>query len=83
MRSRNFSVGLTAVALIALAVFGTATCAAAQQEKVLHSFSGRDGYLPQGGLTMDTPGNHYGTTSGFGLYGGGTAFELTPEGGSW
>ena len=83
MRSRNFSVGLTAVALIALAVFGTATCAAAQQEKVLHSFSGRDGYLPQGGLTMDTPGNLYGTTSGFGLYGGGTAFELTPEGGSW
>jgi uncharacterized repeat protein (TIGR03803 family) len=82
MRSRNLSIGLAAAALVALTVFGTAARVTAQ-ERVLHSFSGRDGYDVFSGLTMDASGNLYGTTSGFGLYDGGTAFELTPVGASW
>jgi uncharacterized repeat protein (TIGR03803 family) len=65
-------------------------------ETVLHSFQGgKDGYVPQGNLTLDSAGNLYGAT----LYGGGygscnspyyqycgTIFELTPpktKGGKW
>jgi uncharacterized repeat protein (TIGR03803 family) len=49
-------------------------------ERVLHSFSnnGKDGVDPNGGLMFDTAGNLYGTTSFGGIYGYGTAFELTP-----
>jgi uncharacterized repeat protein (TIGR03803 family) len=54
-------------------------------EKVLHSFgNGTDGADPYGGLIMDAAGNLYGTTYGGGIHGGGTAFELTPNGiGGW
>jgi uncharacterized repeat protein (TIGR03803 family) len=83
MRSRNVSVGLT-VSMVALTLCGMAAHSVAQQEKVLHSFSGGDGYGVEGGLVMDASGNLYGTTSGFGVFSGGTAFELTPAaGGKW
>jgi len=53
-------------------------------EKVLHSFSGTDGCFPLAGLTMDAAGNLYGTAGGCGQYGGGTAFELSPNAaGGW
>jgi uncharacterized repeat protein (TIGR03803 family) len=62
-------------------------------EKVLHGFPlvGRDGNLPQAGLTLDAAGNLYGTTGqGGGLCptngasGCGTVFELSPgAGGEW
>jgi uncharacterized repeat protein (TIGR03803 family) len=89
MRSRNLSIGLTAVALVALTVLGTATRAAAQQEKALHSFNsnGKDGFTPYASLILDTAGNLYGTTQyggSYGAYGGGTVFELMPEeAGGW
>jgi len=56
-------------------------------ETLLHNFgnpSTNDGYIPYTGLIFDSAGNLYGTTSGGGIHGGGTAFELSPRGGgSW
>jgi uncharacterized repeat protein (TIGR03803 family) len=54
-------------------------------EKVLHTFSGPDGYDPYAGLIIDAADNLYGTT----VYGGssaadGNVFQLTPDGkGKW
>jgi len=45
---------------------------------VLHTFNGTDGYLPDGGLTIDSKGDLFGTTGGGGEYGYGVAFELSP-----
>jgi uncharacterized repeat protein (TIGR03803 family) len=56
------------------------------QEKILHSFTGgRDGAIPQGGpLVFDGGGNLYGTTSGGGVYGNGTVYQLVPQlDGTW
>jgi uncharacterized repeat protein (TIGR03803 family) len=55
-------------------------------EKILYSFAthGRDGMYPSGGLSVDGSGNLYSTTSGGGIYGWGTVFELLhTSGGSW
>ena len=50
-------------------------------ESVLHLFSGTpDGANPRAGLVMDGSGDLYGTTSIGGNMGGGTVFELTPNG---
>ena len=54
-------------------------------ENVLYSFKGGangDGSNPIG-LLFDQAGNIYGTTSGGGTYGGGTAYELTSSGSGW
>src|SRR5580700_4834493 len=53
--------------------------------KVLYSFnaSGKDGFYPNGSLTIDTAGNLYGAAGG-GAYGFGVVFELSPKtGGGW
>ena len=57
-------------------------------ETVLHNFTylgQTDGYFPTSTLVFDANGNLYGTTSDGGtaqdLQGGGTVFELSPEGG--
>jgi uncharacterized repeat protein (TIGR03803 family) len=57
---------------------------------VLHSFTGKDGWEPDGDLIFDTAGNLYGTTAyggafyGSGSNGWGTVFELMPgAGGQW
>ena len=54
-------------------------------ERVLHHFGqGEDGKYPPAGLIFDAAGNLYGMTSGGGVYGGGTVFEMTSEGdGTW
>jgi len=48
-------------------------------ETTLHDFSDNDGdgYNPISGLTFDAAGNLYGTTGSGGLYGEGTAYEIT------
>lgn len=68
----------------------------AWQETVLHNFGAPgDGMYPQAGVVMDKQGNLYGTTNvggisggcntdGFGGYGCGTVYELSPSGnGTW
>jgi uncharacterized repeat protein (TIGR03803 family) len=55
-------------------------------ERVLHSFGkGADGSYPYyNGLIFDGAGNLYGTTQEGGIHGGGTVFELSPNGsGGW
>ncbi len=56
----------------------------ARSESVIYNFGSTagDGGQPSGGLTIDSQGNLYGTTSAGGA-GFGTAFELSPAGGSW
>jgi uncharacterized repeat protein (TIGR03803 family) len=86
MRSTNFSVGLTTLALMALAVIGMARSSLAQTETILHNFgnNGTDGVNPRGGLIFDKAGNLYGTTMEGGPGSAGIVFELTPiTGGGW
>ncbi len=54
-------------------------------ETALHSFGrGSDGRNPLGGLVFDHAGNLYGTSEYGGIHGGGTVFELSPNGsGGW
>ena len=53
-------------------------------ETVLYSFTGQnDGQNPVGGLILDAAGNLYGGTFDGGVNGGGTVYELSPEGGSY
>ena len=47
---------------------------------VLHYFNGTDGQAPQGGLTLGTDGNYYGTTESGGGFGYGTVFKMTAQG---
>jgi uncharacterized repeat protein (TIGR03803 family) len=49
---------------------------------ILHNFSYSDGVIPNG-LLFDSAGNLYGTTTAYGVGDAGTAYELTPSGGSW
>ncbi len=49
-------------------------------EKILHSFSGRDGVAPYDSLIFDAVGNLYGTTLAGGAFKAGTVFELIPKG---
>jgi uncharacterized repeat protein (TIGR03803 family) len=49
--------------------------------EVLHSFGGgADGIGPAAGVTIDTVGNMYGTTTGGGLNGSGMVWEITKAG---
>ena len=60
--------------------------AAAQTERILHSFgaSATDGQRPFSGLAIDGAGNLYGTTFDGGAYGYGMVFEFSPAvGGGW
>jgi uncharacterized repeat protein (TIGR03803 family) len=51
---------------------------------VIYSFTGgNDGGLPTSGVTLDSAGNLYGTTSYYGAFGSGTVFELKPSSGGW
>jgi uncharacterized repeat protein (TIGR03803 family) len=70
-------------AALALILVGSAL--AGPKYKVLHAFgAGKDGGGLWGSLVFDMKGNLYGTTSGGGLYGYGTVFQLTPRSdGKW
>lgn len=79
-----------ALTYVALAVILAGSAGAQGTFKVLHNFGGSgDGYHPYSGLTFDSNGNLYGTTTdgpgtGCSGQGCGTVFELKPGGdGSW
>jgi len=68
-----------AIMLAAMAVMLTTSAWAAPKYRVLHAFGGgNDGAGVWDSVTIDASGNVYGTTSGRGVYGGGTVFRLTP-----
>ena len=73
------------IALLTIPLAFESSAAAAPKYKVLHAFGrGQDGAGTWGSLLLDKNGNLYGTTGGGGLYGYGTAFELTPQSnGNW
>lgn len=86
MRSKKPTLKLTVVlAIFAMTVLLSGTCAVAQTERVLHAFSNNGlGEFAYTGLTLDAAGNLYGTTGAGGAYGQGTVFELSPKaGGGW
>ena len=92
MRSQKSSIGPTALmAMFAVISFIACTHAAAQTEKVLHSFNGSAGAEPLSGVIFDAAGNLYGTTAsggkntcGLDFPGCGVVFELTlTSGGGW
>jgi uncharacterized repeat protein (TIGR03803 family) len=66
------------------AVYELARSGSGWEESTVHGFSfqGQDGAVPQGGLIKDSAGNLYGATV-HAPGAGGTAFQLTPSGGSW
>jgi uncharacterized repeat protein (TIGR03803 family) len=56
----------------------------AGKHNVLYSFgAGSDGAIPYAGITLDTKGNLYGTTSAGGSTGNGTVFELKRSSSGW
>jgi|SRR5580698_10692715 hypothetical protein len=84
MQSPKLSIGFAALlAIFAVIMLMTATRAAAQTEKVLHSFNPNSmgAVYPATGLIFDAAGNLYGTTADGDCKGtkGGTVFELTPR----
>jgi uncharacterized repeat protein (TIGR03803 family) len=53
-------------------------------ESILYNFTGgTDGTNPPSGVTLDTHGNLYGTTSFGGAYGTGEVYELSPSASGW
>jgi uncharacterized repeat protein (TIGR03803 family) len=53
-------------------------------ESVIYSFTGgTDGTNPVAGVSTDTDGNLYGTTSFGGAFGAGAVYELSPSGPGW
>jgi len=72
---------LSAGAALVLAAVGISDLpASAQTFQELHAFGGLDGIDPEGALIQATDGNFYGTTTGGGLWGAGTAFKISPIG---
>jgi uncharacterized repeat protein (TIGR03803 family) len=65
-------------------LFRPTTRGAVWTEQVLYSFgASNDGTNPVAGVSFDTAGNLYGTTSAGGTYGYGNVFQLKPSGSGW
>jgi uncharacterized repeat protein (TIGR03803 family) len=77
----SLSTMIAGACVAALATLPT-TLPAAPRFQVLHAFTGGyDGAALWGSLLLDAQGNVYGTTYTAGPGGGGTVFELSPQGG--
>jgi len=86
MRRKDLSPRLIVLmAIFAMASLLTATSAAAQEVRRLHTFlaNGRDGTAPTAGVIFDASGNLYSTTALGGADNAGTVFELMPKTGGW
>lgn len=65
-------------------IFELSKQSGAWKETVLHTFEGSDGAEPRSPLIFDAQGNLYGSTEYGGANGGGTVFEMSPNGnGTW
>jgi hypothetical protein len=65
-------------------VFKMSPSASGWTETPIYSFTdGTDGAQPTSGLIADSAGNLYGDTGGSDANGGGTVFELSPNGSNW
>jgi hypothetical protein len=65
-------------------IFQLTPTASGWNENIVYNFTdGADGKFPIAGLVADQAGNLYGVSSTDGPESGGTAFELSPSGGSW
>jgi len=71
---------LFVVVILALAVGATVPTSHGQTYTVFHSFSGDDGFYPNGPLITDSAGNLYGTTYRGGAFDMGTVFKINPAG---
>ena len=52
-------------------------------ERTIYDFSSGGGGQPYAGLVLDSSGNLYGSTFGYGYLADGTVFELSPSGSGW
>lgn len=65
-------------------VFELSPSGSGWSERVIYSFQGGfDGKTPYAGVAMDSTGNLYGNTGLGGSGGGGTMYQLTPNGSNW
>lgn len=65
-------------------VFELSPAGSGWTERVIYSFQGSsDGRNPFAGVVMDSAGNLYGNTYAGGSGGGGTVYQLTPNGSNW
>jgi hypothetical protein len=91
MRQKNFWFVIGGILAVFALVMMVPTAAAANNYKVLHKFTGKDGAGPSAGLIFDAAGNLYGTTSSGGdltcpdsVTGCGVVFKLARQSdGSW
>ena len=81
MRGKNLAVvAKTALTIVTVSLL-CVSALAGSREKVVHDFNdkGNGGAVPFGELILGADGNFYGTASGWGAEGGGTAYELLPQ----
>lgn len=87
----ELALAITRAACLIVLTSATLQVAQGQEFRVLHYFSGPDGAVPLGVLTLDNEGNLYGTTQFGGLInqncninlGCGTVFKLARAGSDW